>query len=96
MLSLVAFGLLAASGGASATAARPPRDPDKIVCQTRAPVGSRLATIRECHTAQEWEEMRRSERLGLLRKQGNGDHGCNFNEGGTQCGVLNGGKDTPW
>ncbi|MBV9931100.1 MAG: hypothetical protein JO013_09155 [Alphaproteobacteria bacterium] len=94
MLSLVVAGLLAAP---SAAAAKPPKDPNKIVCQSRAPVGSRLATVRECHTAQEWDEMRRSERLGLLRKQVNGDHGCNDDPMGPTCGGgLKGGRDTPW
>jgi hypothetical protein len=99
MLSLVLASLIAASGSAptvSMDVKRKATDPNKIVCQMRAPVGSRLATIRECHTAQEWDEMRRSERLGLMRKQMNGDHGCNYNEGGTPCAISNGGRDTPW
>jgi len=96
MLSLVFASLLAASG--TTPSARPPKDPNRVVCQTRAPVGSRLASVRECHTAQEWEEMRRSERLGLLRKQTNGDHGCNGDATGPGCGAdfKNGGRDTPW
>ena len=96
MLSLIVTSLLAASG--TAPAAHPPKDPNRIVCQSRAPVGSRLATVRECHTAQEWEEMRRAERLGLLRKQTNGDHGCNGDAMGPGCGggLDHGGRDTPW
>jgi len=95
MLSLAVASLLAAAAGTPA--AHPPKDPNRIVCQTRAPVGSRLASVRECHTAQEWEEMRRAERLGLLRKQTNGDHGCNDDPNGPTCGGgLKGGRDTPF
>jgi hypothetical protein len=100
MMKLLLAGLLAAAGAATIASADTPRhkndDPNKMVCQMRAPIGSRLATIKECHTAAEWDEMRRQERLGLNRKQGNGDAGCNYNRGDPACGVRNGGKDTPW
>jgi hypothetical protein len=102
MLTALLAVLAAASGAgghaapaAAATATGKPLDPNKMICETRQQVGSRLAGIRECHTPQQWEEMRRQERLGMLRKQGNGDHGCNLNAG-DPCGVRNGGKDTPW
>ena len=66
-------------------------DPNEEVCKDRSVVGSRLARIRECHTRQQWDEMKQQERLGLARKQINGAPAC---DGGT-C-MPKGGRDTPW
>ena len=51
-------------------------DPNREICKSRPVVGSRLQRVRECHTAQQWEEMRQQERQGLMRKQYNGAPGC--------------------
>jgi hypothetical protein len=64
-------------------------DPNREVCKSRPVIGSRLARVRECHTAQQWEEMRAQERLGMLRKQYNGEPGC-------QEGCQSSTKDVPW
>jgi hypothetical protein len=57
-------------------------------------IGSRLKRIRECHTAQQWEDLKLQEQVGLMRKQYNGDPGCS---GGNpaSCHPL-GTRDTPW
>jgi 3-phenylpropionate/cinnamic acid dioxygenase small subunit len=49
--------------------------PDQIICESRALIGSRLKRIRVCHTAQEWEEVRTQEKVGLMRQQYNGASG---------------------
>jgi hypothetical protein len=71
-------------------------DPARIVCKSRGVVGSRLKRVRECHTMLEWEEMQRAERLGLARKQVNGDPGCSGGNGASCNPVATGGRDTPW
>ena len=50
-------------------------DPDREICKSRPVVGSRLKRVRECATAQQWEDMKLQERVGLMRKQTNGDPG---------------------
>jgi hypothetical protein len=50
-------------------------DPNQMICETRQEIGSRLKRIRVCHTAQEWEEVRVQEKVGLMRKQHNGASG---------------------
>jgi hypothetical protein len=66
---------------------KPGYNPDKMICVSRDVTGSRLESVRECHRAQEWEEVMRQERLGLMRRQGNGDPGD---------GRPAGARDTPW
>jgi hypothetical protein len=78
--ALLAIGLaLILAGGAPGLAA--PRgdaaaDPNREICKSQPVVGSRLKRVRQCLTAQQWEEMRQAERQGLLRKQYNGAPGC--------------------
>lgn len=67
-------------------------DPNKMICVSRDVTGSRLQTERECHTAQQWEDQKLQEQVGLSRKQYNGDPGCN---GGGTCNPLRA-RDTPW
>jgi hypothetical protein len=57
-------------------------------------LGSRLKRVRVCMTELEWEELKLQEQVGLLRKQFNGDPGCNGG-GGTSCRPM-GSRDTPW
>ena len=85
--------LVAAIPSAAAAAGKAP-DPDRQICKSKPVVGSRLKRVRECHTAQEWEELKLQEQVGLMRKQFNGDPGCNGG-GGDSCHPL-GGRDTPW
>jgi hypothetical protein len=88
------LGLAAATAGAAVPKkGEAGYDPDRQICKSRPVVGSRLKRIRECHSALEWEEMKLQERVGLMRKQGNGAPGC---QEGVGCGVTNGGRDTPW
>jgi hypothetical protein len=74
---------LALLAAVSAPAAAAPRkgeagyDPNREICKSQSVVGSRLKRIRACHTAQQWEEMKRQEQEGLRRKQYNGASGCN-------------------
>ncbi|HEX6374985.1 MAG TPA: hypothetical protein VFZ91_04625 [Allosphingosinicella sp.] len=92
-LVLVAATAMAAPGAAAAKKSATAQDAEREICRSHAAVGSRLKRVRVCMTAQQWEELKLQERLGLARKQINGDPGCN---GGGPCGVERGGKDTPW
>lgn len=93
----MALALAAAPGFAAAKKDAAGADPNREICRSRAVVGSRVQRIRECHSAQQWEEMKLQERLGMLRRQTNGDAGCNYNPGVTgPCGIHNGGRDTPF
>jgi hypothetical protein len=87
--------LLSAAAPAGAAPGKPAKagDPDRQICKSKAVVGSRLKRIRECATAEQWEEMKLQEQVGLMRKQFNGDPGCNG--GGASCNPT-GGRDTPW
>jgi hypothetical protein len=85
--------LVAGLAPAAESAPRGRDDPDREICKSKPVIGSRLKRVRECHTAAEWEDLKLQEQVGLMRKQVNGDPGCN---GGGACGVQNGGKDTPW
>lgn len=78
--------LVAAAGLAAITAlptqeagaagrAKAKYDPNQVICESRQELGSRLKRIRVCHTAQEWEEVRTQEKVGLMRKQTNGASG---------------------
>ncbi|HEY9552196.1 hypothetical protein [Allosphingosinicella sp.] len=44
-------------------------DPNRVICETIKKTGSRLAKERACHTAAEWAEMRRQQRLTTDRVQ---------------------------
>lgn len=61
-------------------------NPNQLICESRQEIGSRLKRIRVCHTAQEWEEVRTQEKVGLMRKQYNGASGA----AGTTT------RDSPW
>jgi 3-phenylpropionate/cinnamic acid dioxygenase small subunit len=62
---------------AAAEARKKPRyDPDRMICESREVIGSRLQRVRVCHTAQEWEEVRTQEKVGLMRRQHNGGSGA--------------------
>jgi hypothetical protein len=69
-----------AAGAAPGTAAEKKKkawDPDREICKSKPVLGSRLQRIRECHTAQQWLEMKQQEQWGLRRQQINGASGCN-------------------
>lgn len=44
-------------------------DPDRMICRKETPTGSRLGARRTCHTAGEWAEMARADRMSLERTQ---------------------------
>lgn len=92
----LALALAASPGAAAARKGDKGYDPDRQVCKSRPVVGSRVQRVRTCMTVQQWEEQKLQERMGLLRRQTNGDAGCNYNPGSSPCGVLNGGRDTPF
>jgi hypothetical protein len=93
--------ILALLGAASTPGLAVPRrgeagyDPDRYICKSRPAIGSRVKRIRECHTAQQWEEREFQERAGLMRRQTNGAPGCNLDPPAF-CGIVNSGKDTPF
>ena len=45
-------------------------DSDRIICETVKRIGSRLGDKKTCHTAAEWAEMRRQQRMTTERVQG--------------------------
>ena len=93
----LALALAASPGAAAPKPGQAGDDPDRQICKSRPVVGSRLKRIRTCMTALQWEELKLQERLGMMRRQTNGDAGCNYNPGSTgPCGIHNGGRDTPW
>lgn len=67
---------LAAQSAEAAGRAKRKYDPDQMICESRDLIGSRLKKVRVCHTAQEWEEVRLEEKVGLMRKQYNGSPGA--------------------
>jgi hypothetical protein len=71
-----AAALLAASapGVAAPRKGRASEDPSRELCKSKPVIGSRVARKRECHTAQQWEEMALQDRLMMMTKQFNGDH----------------------
>jgi hypothetical protein len=73
--AVVAAGIIAAPGAGAAGRAKARYDPNRLICENRSEIGSRLKRIRVCHTAQEWEEVRTQEKVGLMRKQYNGSPG---------------------
>ena len=94
-----ALALLLAWPGAGLAAPKkgePGWDPNREICKSKPVVGSRLKRVRECATAQQWAEMELQERLGLMRKQINGDPGCNGGSSQSCHPERRGGKDTPW
>jgi hypothetical protein len=66
--------------GAAADKGKKDWDPNREICKSKPVIGSRLQRIRECHTAQQWLEMKQQEQWGLRRQQINGAPGC------TECG----------
>jgi uncharacterized protein len=82
MISIAAALAVLLAGSAPGAAADKAKawDPDREICKSKPVIGSRLQRIRECHTAQQWLEMKQQEQWGLRRQQINGAPGC------TECG----------
>ena len=77
-MTTIAAGLaLLITGSAAAAPPKPkkPYDPNREICKSKPAMGSRLKTYRECHTAQQWLEMKQQEQWGLRRQQFNGAPG---------------------
>jgi hypothetical protein len=90
MKLMAGLALLLASGQALAAPKKgePGWDPNREICKSKPVVGSRLKRVRECATAQQWEDMKLQERTGLMRRQTNGDSGG--------APMPAGGRDTPF
>lgn len=94
MIAAVAAALLSVSTihsphhGVQTGYGKPGYNPDKMICVSREVTGSRLQAVRECHTAQQWEDQKMQESVGLAQKQHNGDSGS--------MPLPPGGRDTPW
>jgi hypothetical protein len=69
---------------------KPGYNPNKMICVSRSVIGSRLQSVRECHTAQQWYDQQEQEQVGLNRMQYNGDKGCD-----SRCAGMPP-RDTPW
>ena len=74
--TLLAADVLAAQTAVAAGKPKPKYNPNQMICESRQEIGSRLKRIRVCHTAQEWEDVRTQEKVGLMRKQFNGAAGA--------------------
>jgi hypothetical protein len=83
---LIVAEVVAAQGADAAGRPKAKYNPDQLICESRDLIGSRLKRIRVCHTAQEWEEVRTQEKVGLMRKQYVGGSGAG--------GVTP--RDSPW
>jgi hypothetical protein len=91
LMATVAAALLLSVGTTTAAAPKkgePGWDPNREICKSKPVVGSRLQRVRECATAQQWEDMKLQERTGLMRRQTNGDP--------SNAPVATGGRDSPW
>ncbi|HYE29010.1 MAG TPA: hypothetical protein VEA61_12375 [Allosphingosinicella sp.] len=66
----------AAPGLAAPKKDGPDYDPNREICKNQAVLGSRLKRVRTCMTAQQWEDIKLQERVGLMRKQYNGSPGA--------------------
>ncbi len=62
----LASGVASASSGSSKSGGS---DPNKVVCKTEGPTGSRLGKTRACHTVAEWAELRRQARQNVEKIQ---------------------------
>jgi hypothetical protein len=49
--------------------AKPAPDPNQIVCERQAVIGSRLATERVCHTRAQWADLRIQDRQAIEHVQ---------------------------
>lgn len=100
--ALVALAASAASapGLAASRKGEAGYDPNSELCKSRPVIGSRVSRVRECHSLQQWEEMKRAERIGLMRQQMNGSPGCNGDPYVAPCnnqsGLGSSGRDTPF
>jgi ABC-type sugar transport system substrate-binding protein len=76
-IAAAAAALLAAGAApvAAAEKGKKPYDPNREICRSKPVLGSRLQRIRECHSAQQWLEMKQQEQWGLRRQQYNGAPG---------------------
>jgi hypothetical protein len=92
LTAMIAAAALLGAGTMTAAAAPkkgdPAWDPDREICKSKPVVGSRLKRVRECATAQQWEDMKLQDWTGLMRRQTNGS------PGGVP--VPGGGRDTPF
>ena len=61
----LAAGVASASSGSKSGGA----NPNKVVCKTEGPTGSRLGKTRACHTVAEWAELRRQARQNVEKIQ---------------------------
>jgi hypothetical protein len=61
------------TAGLGARSAR--NNPNKMICVTQGATGSRVHQVRECHTAQQWQDQKMQEQVGLMRKQFVGGQG---------------------
>ena len=64
-----ALGLVTATAVIAEPAANNGNNSNKQICRSIADTGSRLGRTRECHTAQEWDELRRQTQQNIDRIQ---------------------------
>lgn len=74
LFAFAAIGLLAgAASYAEPTPTSPPpkADPERRICRTYREVGTRLGGYRACHSAAEWEDLRRQTQANIDHIQNN-------------------------
>jgi hypothetical protein len=70
IIGVAAVALAAGVASASSTKSKSGGgDPNKVVCKTEGPTGSRLGRTRACHTNAEWAELRRQARANVEKIQ---------------------------
>ncbi|HEY5105452.1 MAG TPA: hypothetical protein VII73_01630 [Caulobacteraceae bacterium] len=77
LTALAAFALIASVTAASAAPSSPAKtssadDPDKMICKTVVPTGSRLGGVRTCQTRAQWAVLTRDSQDALHERQKNG------------------------
>ncbi len=75
--ALTVFALTASVTAAAAAPSSPAKtqgadDPDKVICKTVVPIGSRLGGTRTCQTRAQWAVLTRDSQEALHERQKNG------------------------
>lgn len=69
VIAAAAFAIAAPVGAQTPPAAQAPapaaskdKDPNRLICERQEEIGSRLGGTRVCHTAAQWDELRKASR----------------------------------
>ena len=68
VIAAAAFAIAAPAGAQTAPAQAPApaaskdKDPNRVICERQEEIGSRLGGTKVCHTAAQWDELRKASR----------------------------------